>query len=303
MSATPHAQLPPDVRELYPWNGRFILLDGGHRLHYLDVGRGPAVVMVHGNPTWSFYYRDLIRDLSRDHRCIVVDHLGCGLSDKPADGGYHIADHVDNLTRLLLALELEDATLVVHDWGGPIGYATALKLYGLFTRFVVMNTAAFLLPLPRSLRALRLPVWGPVVVRGLNGFFYMGFHMASGRKDRFRGAVKKGYLYPYGSWADRRAILKFIQEIPIEEDHPTRWLLGGLAEGLPRLKDHPHLIYWGMQDPVFHPGYLEEWKRQVPGAEVHELADCGHWVLEEAHEEIVPAVRAFLAQHEPGGEA
>jgi len=272
-------------------------------MHYLDVGEGPAVVMVHGNPTWSFYYRELVAELSADHRCIVPDHVGCGLSDKPADWGYGIADHVHNLAELLGQLQLRDATLVVHDWGGAIGYAAALQYPEVFQRFVVLNTAAFYLPLPFGLRALRLPLYGPVMIRGLNGFFPMGWHMATVQKQRFTAAVKEGYLAPYGSYAERRAILRFIQEIPIEEDHPTRTLVTELEQGLPQLVGRPHLVCWGLKDPVFHPGYLAAWKEWVPHAEVHEYDDAGHWVMDEVPDRIRPLVRDFLARHEGESES
>jgi cis-3-alkyl-4-acyloxetan-2-one decarboxylase len=295
-------KLSPEVRELYPWEGTYAEVGDGHRMHYLDVGEGPPVVMVHGNPTWSFYYRELIRDLSRDHRCIVPDHIGCGMSDKPADWGYGIADHVDNLALLLQQLDLEDATLVVHDWGGAIGYAAALRHLGTFRRFVVFNTAAFYLPLPFALRALRLPLYGPLMIRALNGFFPMGWKLATVQKQRFTAAVREGYLAPYGSYANRRAILRFIQEIPIEANHPTRALVGELEQGLPQLVKHPHLVCWGLKDPVFHPGYLAAWREWVPGGEFHEYEDAGHWVLDELPDRIVPLVREFLDRNEGGTE-
>ncbi len=294
------ADLSPAVRELYPWEGKYATVADGHRMHYLDVGEGPPVVMVHGNPTWSFYYRELIAALSPDHRCIVPDHVGCGLSDKPADWDYTIAAHIDNLARLLDQLQLSDATLVVHDWGGAIGYSAALRHPGVFRRFVVFNTAAFLLPLPFALRALRLPLYGPLMIRRLNAFFTMGWHMATGHKDRFTPAVKEGYLAPYGSYEERRAILRFIQEIPLEADHPTRKLVGELERGLPDLVGLPHLVCWGLKDPVFHPGYLEAWKQWVPHGEYHEYEDVGHWIVDEVPDRIVPLVRGFLEREAEG---
>ncbi|MBN2800406.1 MAG: alpha/beta fold hydrolase [Deltaproteobacteria bacterium] len=297
MTETERDALPPAVRELYPWAGSYLEVKGGHRLHYLDEGQGPPVVMVHGNPTWSFYYRDLVKELSRDHRCVVPDHIGCGLSDKPDDWGYHIGDHVDNLVALVEHLGLQEATLVVHDWGGAIGYAAAARLKGVFKRFVVMNTAAFLRPLPASLRLLRLPLYGPLVVQGFNGFFKMGWGLATGRKERFTPAVRQGYLFPYGTWRDRKVIMRFIQEIPLEQEHPSRWLIQGLADGLPELRPFPHLIFWGMKDPVFHPGYLEEWRARFPEAEVYTFDDAGHWVLDEVPDRIIPRIRAFLDEN------
>ena len=290
-------QLDPGVRAEYPWPGQDLELPNGHRLHYVDEGEGPPLLMVHGNPTWSFYYRTLVKGLSADHRCVVVDHLGCGLSDKPADYSYTIADHVDNLVALVDHLDLRDATLVVHDWGGPIGYLAALRRPDRFRRFVVFNTAAFLLPLPKSLLALRFPLYGPVFVQGLNGFLKGGFRWITGDPKRFTGAVRDGYLAPYDSWAHRRAILRFIQEIPIEQNHHNRPLLTELGDQLHTLTDKPHLIIWGKKDWIFHPGYLEEWKKRVPDAEYHEYADVSHWVVEEAHERILPLVTDFLSRH------
>lgn len=285
------------VRDLYPFQGQRLSLPGGHQLHFLDEGTGEPVLMLHGNPTWSFYYRDMIRSLSRTRRCVAPDHLGCGLSDKPRDWGYRITDHVDNVVRLIDELQLRDITLMVHDWGGPIGYLAALRRPDCFRRFVVFNSAAFLQPLPAILRAVRLPLCGPVLIRGLNAFLRGGLLVMPTKPDRFRGAVLEGYLAPYGSWNDRIAILRFVQEIPIEKNHPNRRLLAELTDGLGVLRDRPHLIVWGAQDFVFHLGYLEEWRRQVPSAQVHVLEDCSHWVVEEAHERILPLVGDFLDRH------
>jgi haloalkane dehalogenase len=284
------------VRELYPFQGRTLSVDGG-RLHYLDEGQGEPLLMLHGNPTWSFYYRELVKGLSGSFRCVVPDHIGCGLSDKPQDWSYRIEDHVQNTVQLVEHLDLRDVTLLAHDWGGPIGYASALRTHDRFKRFVVFNTAAFFLPLPRALRAIRLPVLGPLVIRGLNGFQHLGFRTAVGRRERFHGTVREGYMAPYDSWANRIAILRFVQEIPIERNHPSRALLRELEDGLPDLKDRPHLILWGKKDWVFHPGYLESWKERFPDAEVHVFDDVSHWVVEEAPERVLPLLRDFLSRH------
>lgn len=266
----------------------------------MDEGEGKPLLMVHGNPTWSFYYRDLVKALSPDYRCVVPDHIGCGLSDKPQDWSYTIADHTRNLVRLVEGLDLRDVTLLVHDWGGPIAYAAALRLPGRFKRFVVFNSAVFFLPLPMALIMLRIPVFGSVLVRGVNAFQRVGFRLAVGHRERFRGAVAAGYMAPYDSWANRIAILRFIQEIPIEPNHPNRRLLEELEAGLPSLAALPHLVVWGKKDWVFHSGYLEGWKQRVPTAEVHELDDVSHWVVEEASERVLPLVRNFLAKHPVG---
>jgi haloalkane dehalogenase len=263
-------------------------------MHYLDEGAGETVLMLHGNPTWSFHYRDLVLGLRDRFRCVVPDHLGCGLSDKPPRGGYRIADHVERLLLLIERLDLRDVSLVVHDWGGPIGYLAALRQPGRFRRFCVFNTGVFLLRLPRILTLMRLPGLGALVIRGLNGLFRIGFPFAAGRPERFRGAVREGYLAPYGSWRDRLALLRFVQEIPLGSRHRNRALMRRLEEGLPTLADRPHLIVWGAKDPVFHLGYLDGWRARTPDAEVHALPDAGHWVVEEAPDEVLRLVRAFL---------
>ncbi len=290
------AALPAPVRELYPWTGHTVASDGVAQ-HFIDEGEGPVVLMVHGNPTWSFYYRELVRDLSADHRCVVPDHIGCGLSDKPAEWGYRIADHIDRLQLLIETLDLRDITLVVHDWGGAIGYAAAIRMPERFSRFVVFNTAAFLLPLPMALRALRIPGYGHLVVQGLNGFLHMGMNMAVGHRERFTLAVKQGYFAPYSSWAERQVIRRFIEEIPIEKGHHNRALLETLDQGLPALLDRPHMVCWGTQDPVFHTGYLEAWRERLPGREFHVYDDCSHWVVEEASDRILPLMRDFFARN------
>jgi cis-3-alkyl-4-acyloxetan-2-one decarboxylase len=300
-AATASTLLAPDVRELYPFESRFLALRSGHRLHYLDEGAGPPLLMLHGNPTWSFYYRDLVRGLRSRYRCVAPDHLGFGLSDKPADWSYTIAAHADNLAELVERLDLRDATLVTHDWGGPIGYLAAVRWPERIARLVTFNTAVSLLPLPRALTLLRAAVVGPVVVRGLNGLVRAGLLAAAANGRRFDRRVRAGYLAPYDSWAHRVGILRFVREIPLEPGHPNRRLLGELDARLHSLVNRPHLVVWGLRDPVFHRGYLEAWRRRFPTAEVHALEDVGHWVVDEAHERVLALVREFLARTDEAG--
>jgi haloalkane dehalogenase len=278
----------------YPFESRFLSLPSGERLHYLDEGTGPVLLMLHGNPTWSFYYRHLILGLRGSHRCIAVDHVGCGLSDKPASFSYQVESHADNIARLIDQLGLDDVTLVVHDWGGAIGYHVALQRRATFRRFVVFNSAVFLLPLPRLLTLLRWPVLGPVLVRGFNAMLRGGLLTARG--GVMRGAVKAGYLAPYDTWANRIAIMRFVEEIPLEADHHNRKLLAAMEEGLGGLREHPLLVIWGLRDWVFDRRYLAGWRARFPSGEFHELPDASHWLLEEAHPRILPLMRDFLAR-------
>jgi pimeloyl-ACP methyl ester carboxylesterase len=286
--------LPAEVRDLYPFESHYLTLEHGHRLHYVDEGSGPVLLMVHGNPNWSFYYRHLICALREQYRCIAVDHLGCGLSDKPQDWGYRIPEHSANLLRLIEELGLENVTLLAHDWGGAIGFWAALQSRETFVRFVVFNSAVFLLPLPKLLTTMRLPLYGSFVVRGLNAMVWAG--LLSANRNRMRGAVRAGYLAPYDSWANRVAVKRFVDEIPLERDHPNRALMERLESELKDFKNFPLMVVWGLKDPVFHPGYLTGWRERFPDAEYHAFDDVGHWLLEETPERIVPLVRSFLAR-------
>lgn len=278
----------------YPFESHFLELQCGHRMHYLDEGSGPILLMLHGNPTWSFYFRNLVLGL-RDHfRCIVPDHVGCGLSDKPANWSYGIRDHTDNVAELLTTLNVRDVTLMVHDWGGAIGYLAAIRSPDLFVRFITFNTAVSLLPMPRILTMLRSSFLGSLVIRGLNGMVWAGLLSSAVHGHRFDRDVWTGYLAPYDSWAHRIALLRFVQEIPLEAHHPNRVLLDELASRLGQFTHLPHLVVWGLKDPIFHRGYLSAWRRQFPGAEVHEIAGASHWVVEEAHERILSLVQEFL---------
>jgi haloalkane dehalogenase len=287
-----------DWRGQYPFTSRYLQL-GRHRLHYVDEGRGPAVLMVHGNPTWSFYWRALIADLREDHRCVAVDHLGCGLSDKPSRSAYRydLAQRIDDLCEVVQQLGLDEVTLVAHDWGGPIGLGTVQRMPERFRRIILLNTGAFPPPyVPWRILACRLPLVGTLAVRGLNLFARGALRMAMADATRLTAAARAGLVAPYASWRQRVAIDGFIRDIPLSPRHPTWGLLARIEAGLPALAEWPILLVWGMKDWCFRPECLRRLAAVWPAAEVHALADCGHYVMEEAPHEVVPRVRAFLAR-------
>lgn len=274
-------------------------------LRYVDEGAGPEIVCVHGNPTWSFYFRDLVRVLSPDHRVIAPDHLGMGRSETPAPGAYpyDLRARIDDFGALLdhLGVGVErPATLIVHDWGGAIALSWAVRHPERVGRLVLLNTAAFppLSPrLPWPLVPARLPVLGDLLVRGLNAFV-LGTLVLGVRRVRLPAVARRAYLAPHPSWASRVAVLRFVRDIPLRA-HQSSW--GVLAETgvqLERLAHLPALIVWGLRDPVLTPDYLTEWRRRLPDAEVHAIADAGHLVLEDAAE-TVPLIAAFLARTAP----
>jgi len=281
--------------ELYPFASHYLDMRGP-RMHYVDEGEGRAVVMLHGNPTWSFYYRELIRGLREDHRVVAPDHVGCGLSEKPRFYDYTLSTHIDNLERLLDKLELVDVTLVVHDWGGAIGFGWAMRHPQRVRRFVIFNSAAFLGPCPWRIRMCRWPVLGFAAVQGLNLFARSAVWMACKKRKRMRRLVRRGYLLPYGNVASRRAILRFVRDIPLRPGEASYAEIQRIEAALPAFRDHPMLICWGALDFCFNDWFLDQWRKRFPAAAVHRFEDAGHYVVEEAGERILPLMRTFLAE-------
>lgn len=302
--ATPAEQA--GIADEYPFESRFLEIDG-LRYHYIDEGvretgescgesRGP-LLFVHGNPTWSFAWRGLIREFAGERRCVAVDHLGCGFSEKPQDYSYRLAGHVDNLVRLIESLDLRDVTLVAHDWGGCIGMGAAGRLPERFSRFVLMNTAAFRSTrIPLRIAVCRWPVVGALGVRGLNLFARAATWMAV--SSRLPAAVKRGLLAPYDSWANRIAIHRFVQDIPLRETHPSYGTLVEIEDSLVQFQDHPMQLIWGMRDWCFTAEFLREWTDRFPKAGVCRVESASHYVFEDAAREVSVALREFLSASE-----
>jgi haloalkane dehalogenase len=286
-------------RHLYPFENHYFERDG-LRLHYLDEGRGEPVVMVHGNPTWSFYFRRLVSALSGAYRTIVPDHIGCGLSDKPSPVryGYRLKDRIEDLEALLAETVPEGKiNLVVHDWGGAIGLGWAVRHPERIGRLAITNTSAFFPPpekaIPIRLRIIRnLGFLAAPLVLGLNAFAVGALYMAP--KKRLAKDVKRGLVAPYNSWNNRMATLKFVQDIPLAPGDPSYGEVARIEEGLALFKDVPMLIMWGEGDFVFDNYYLGEWRRRFPGADVHVFPEAGHYLLEDEPERTKALIEDFL---------
>lgn len=286
-----------DWRRLYPFESQYLSVDG-HHYHYLDEGRGEPLLMVHGNPTWSFYWRHLVTALRNRYRVIVPDHIGCGLSDKPADYPYVLSRHIENLRRLVEELDLQRVTLFGHDWGGAIGLGTATRVPDRFARLVLFNTAAFRsTQIPRRIQICRTPVLGRLAVQGFNGFARAALLMATNHRERFTEPVRSGYIAPYDTWANRIATYQFVADIPLKPGHRSYETLLEVENGLQQLRHLPTQLIWGMQDWCFTPDFLRRMREFFPGAETHRIDDAGHYVVEDAHERIVPLVESFLDRH------
>jgi len=270
-------------------------------MHYLDEGPrdAPPVLMLHGNPTWSFYFRNLVRALSTRYRCIVPDHIGCGLSDKPDDEKYDytLANRIEDVDTLISQLDLSGPlTLVVHDWGGMIGFAWAVQNPDLIARLVILNTAAFPLPedkrMPPALSLVRDLKIGEFLVLRFNAFSAIASRVAF-RKPVSK-EIRKSYTLPYDSPANRIATARFVQDIPLSEKDPGFDILLRTAEHLHLLKDKPCLIAWGEKDFVFDKTFLNKWLEYYPHAELHRYPDCGHYILEDGGAALIDTIRNFI---------
>lgn len=287
---------------LYPFTGHFLDLDG-LRYHYLDEGSGDPLVMVHGNPTWSFYYRNLVVALRDRYRTIVPDHIGCGLSDKPGDERYEytLERRVDDLERLLEHLGVtENITLILHDWGGMIGMAYAARHPERIKRLVILNTGAFHLPptkrFPAALRICRDSRLGAFLVRGLNAFSGVASVIGC-KRNPLSYKLRRAYRHPYDSWRNRIATLRFVQDIPLVPADRAYPLVTQVQQSLRQFRNLPMMIAWGELDFVFDRHFLNEWQSRFPRAEVHRFTDCGHYILEDAADEVIPLIDRFLAAH------
>ncbi len=286
-------------KALYPFAGKFLSL-GGVRMHYLDEGAGEPVVMLHGNPSWSFYYRDLVLALRDRYRCIVPDHIGCGMSDKPGDDvyTYTLESRVNDLETLLDSLGLRTGiTLVVHDWGGIIGMAYATRHPERIKRLVILNTSAFHLPktkmFPWPLWIVRNTPLGAFLVRGFNAFSGIAARVCCKRHPLTR-ELRRAYTAPYDSWANRIATLRFVQDIPLRPGDASYDIVSKVEQNAGQFAKVPMLIFWGLRDFVFDRHFLRLWEERFPKADIHRFDDCGHYVLEDAREDILPRVRDFL---------
>ncbi len=289
--------VPAALKPLYPFNCKRFEING-IAMNYVDEGPVDTrpVLMLHGNPSWSFYYRHLIKELSSERRVIVPDHIGCGLSDKPQNYSYCLRTNIDNIKALLDHLHIAEADLIVHDWGGAIGMGLATEEAFELGRLVILNTAAFIMPrVPLRIQICKIPGFGALAIRGFNAFAIGAALM--GVETRLKPEVKASLLYPYNSWNNRIATLRFVQDIPMAPGHPTWALANQIHQNLGRLKNKPIQIHWGVHDFCFTMDVLAMWQDIYPAAEVFLYDDAGHYCLEDAHQKIAPEVKIFLCQN------
>ncbi|HBF18661.1 MAG TPA: alpha/beta hydrolase [Cryomorphaceae bacterium] len=276
---------------LYPFDHHYLQLDEG-TMHYIDEGEGEIILFVHGTPTWSFLYREFIKDLSGSFRCIAPDHLGFGLSDKPSDFTGTPQAHARNLSTFIQKLNLHNITLVVHDFGGPIGIGAALQNQGRIQRIVLFNTWLW-----ESKSRKEVQKIDKLVHTWLGKFLYLNMNISP------KALLKKGfsdpsyltktihqhYINPFPDKASRHSLLKLAQSLAGSSDwYQQQW------ENLHKLENKEWLVLWGTKDEFITSSFLDTWKERLPKATVKEW-DCGHFVQEERAKESILAIRNLMA--------
>ena len=293
----------PDLDE-YPFESRYLDRPGGLKLHYIDQGRGRPVIMVHGNPTWSFFWRHLINALSPDCRCLVPDHMGMGLSSRPtaAEYGFRLADRAADLAALADHWDLDQpAHLIMHDWGGPIGLTWAAAHPDKVASLTILNSGIRVpsgYRLPWKLAAFKLfsPL-GDLMARRLN-LFVQGTALF-GVNRPLSAAARRGFIAPYEKSEDRLAVAKFVADIPLSPDHPSARLLAETDLALEKvLADKPLGLVWGLRDFVFNRTVFLDWRERFPKAPALVLPEAGHYLMEDEPGRVCGHLKHYLASLE-----
>lgn len=274
--------------ELFPFESRFADV-GGAEVHYIDEGEGPVLLCLHGNPTWSFLYRHIVRGLREQFRCIAVDYPGFGLSPSPAGYRYTAAEHARVVESFVEKLDLRDVTLMVQDWGGPIGFWVATRHPERFRAFVVGNTWAWPIsgdrPAEWFSKILGSPGLGGALVKRAD--IFTSVFMRGGMK-RKRLTVDEQFMYsrPHPTPESREPVHVMPREILAARD-----LLAEVEQALERVAGKPALIVWGDKDPAFREPQRLRWERTFANHRTVILRGASHYIQEDAPDEIVAAIR------------
>ena len=284
--------------QVLPFQSRFVTV-GGYKMHYIDEGSGPVVLCLHGNPTWCYFYRNLVRELRGSFRVIAPDFLGCGLSDRTPGVKFRAIDRINQLDEFVTALGIDRFSIVMHDWGGPLGTGFILRRLEKVDRIVYLNTTLTETEiLPWFIKVAATPVIGKLFTRHTATFNRLTTMKGMGAFTKLTPEVKEGYLAPYTTRQRRDAIWDFVADIPFDASHPTYSQMVDIAAGLPRVAEKPVKIVWGLQDPCFHREMLSKVASHFPKAELLEIPDASHLVLDDAPKVAIPAVVEFLSRRE-----
>jgi haloalkane dehalogenase len=274
--------------EEYPFSRQSLEIDGTH-VHYVDEGSGPPLLLLHGNPTWSFTWRTVIKGLRDRYRCVAPDLPGFGLSRASATYGFTPAEHAEAIERLVTELDLREVTLLVQDWGGPIGFRVATRQPDRFSAFVIGNTWAW----PKSDLGTRIfsgvlggPIGGYLILR--RNFFVERIIPGGMRLRKPSEKAMEAYRGRFASIDSRRPMHVFPHEII----GSLPWL-AEIERELPKLADRPALLVWPTKDVAFKAAERRRWEEIFPNHRTVLLEGAGHYIGEDAPEEIVAAVREF----------
>ena len=290
-----HAEQTLDLEPgSFPFQSHFCKA-GGANVHYVDEGRGPTLFMVHGNPTWSFLYRHVILALRPHYRCVAIDLPGYGLSEPPHGFSFRPQDHAVVVSALLAEIGIDDATLIAHDWGGPIGLAAAIAQPGRLTRFVLGNTWAWPVNGDFHFEWFSKLMGGPIGRFAANRFaiFINGVMPTSMRRRKLTKEEMKAYRAPFAHGRTRRPMYVFPEQITAAGE----WL-GKLEKGISNFKG-PVGFIWPDSDIAFRDKELNHWRRIYPHASVMRLSNCGHFLWDDAPEESTEALRSWLVTEFP----
>lgn len=299
--------LPETTRALYPFRSHYFTLSDGIRMHYIDEGPGdgPPLVFLHGYPMWSFAYRALVVCYAaQGYRCLAMDHIGFGLSDKPPSRRYHtLRRHIYNTIEFMRGLELRNVTLIMEDWGTAFALGYAVRHVENVRRLVIMNSwffsDTFDYPMHPIVRLVTTPGVGELLFGALNLAFPLGLQRWTARQ--LSAAVMAAYRAPFREARQRAALIQFPRMISTHPTHPSVPLLREIEQGMSGLRKTPALIVWGADDPIFPPAFAHRWKAVLPRADgPHLIPGARHFLTEDSPDLLMQHLDAFLATSEPG---
>lgn len=268
-------------------------LNFDNELHYLDSdpqsNTDTAIVCLHGNPSWSWYYRSLFQQ-KWPWRVISIDHLGMGLSSK-VDKHISIEEHAKNVADLLSHLKISNVHFVVHDWGGVIAILTSINYPIKVKSIVGMNTAFFnKKSIPWRILAVARFAWSKFLNKKVGMFSFAAPYMSTNLP--LSSSVRNAYIYPYLFEDERQGVLNFLNEIPWDKNSLNGKLLDRCENFIKKL-DVPMKAIWGLKDFCFDESYLDYWKNICPQLEMVKLFNAGHWCLEDEKEKIINELQIF----------
>ena len=278
-------------KDTFPYKAHYQEING-FQMHYVDEGNGEPIVMFHGMPTWAYLYRNFIKVLSKNNRVIVPDQMGFGKSEIPQDKPYVLKQHLDNTTKLLLHLDLHDITLVVQDWGGPIGIGFGVHNPDRIKRLVIMNTSIGVM------KEGAKPWYSPLVEKGIYESFISNIKGIIKSGIYNKNIIDENMLHAYSApFPDKESLIgayAWPKDIPVGDSHPSAEIMRNIRQNLDALKNKEKILIWGMKDPIFPVKTISWWQKIYPGIKIFEIEKGSHFLQEDAPHEIISIIQDFI---------